>query len=114
MARKRSSTSCWRPNAFTTAWPVKVSSICALRSPVLRHWDMNFGRARAAMARMANTDTGTVVSATTASSGEIVNIMMATPRIVRTDVSIWLIVCWRLWATLSMSLVTRLSRSPLD
>ena len=33
MVRKRSSTSCWRPNAFTTAWPVKVSSICALRSP---------------------------------------------------------------------------------
>ena len=60
----------------------------------------------------AKTDTGTVVSATTASSGEIVNIMIATPISSRTEVSIWLSVCCRLWAMLSMSLVTRLSRSP--
>ncbi len=72
------------------------------------------GRARAAILRMANTDTGTVVRATTASSGEMVNIMMATPMSSRIDVSIWLRVCCRLWAMLSMSLVTRLSRSPRD
>ena len=47
-----------------------------------------------------------------ANSGEIEIIMMTTPMIVRLDVSIWLSVCWRLCATLSMSLVTRLSRSP--
>ena len=57
-------------------------------------------------------DSGTVVSATSASSGEIVNIITATPTSSSTDVSIWLSVCWRLWATLSRSLVTRLSRSP--
>jgi hypothetical protein len=53
-----------------------------------------------------------VVSATTASSGEMTNIMVATPTSSSTDVSIWLSVCWRLCATLSMSFVTRLSRSP--
>ena len=39
------STSRWRPNAFTIAWPVKVSSICALSAPVFLHWAMNRGRA---------------------------------------------------------------------
>ena len=96
------------------AWPVKVSSTCELSSPVLRHWEMNLGRARAAILRMEKTDTGTVVRATTASSGEMLNIMMATPTSRRIDVSIWLSVCCRLWAMLSMSLVTRLSRSPRD
>ena len=75
---------------------------------------MNRGRARLAIARMPNTETGTVVSATSASSGEIVNIMIATPMSSSTDVSIWLSVCCRLCATLSMSFVTRLSRSPRD
>ena len=73
---------------------------------------MNWGRARAAMACIDQIDTGTVTMATTASSGEIVNIITATPMSSSTDVSIWLSVCWRLWATLSRSLVTRLSRSP--
>ena len=112
MSRNRCSTSRWRPNALTTACPVNVSSICALSLPVLRHCEMNFGRARFATARMPNTETGTVVSATSASSGEIVNIMIATPMSSSTDVSIWLSVCCRLCATLSMSFVTRLSRSP--
>ena len=66
------------------------------------------------MMRINQTETGTVVSATTASSGEIVNITMATPMSSSTDVSIWLIVCCRLCAMLSMSLVTRLRRSPRD
>ena len=61
---------------------------------------------------ISHTDTGTVVSAISASSGEIVNIMMVTPISVRIDVRIWLTVCWRLCDRLSMSLVTRLSRSP--
>src|SRR5918993_3589103 len=110
--RKRSSTSDWRPNALTTACPVKVSSIWALSAPVLRHCDRYLGRARAAMSRITRTDSGTVTSATTASSGEMVNITAATPTSSSTEVSIWLSVCWRLWATLSRSLVTRLSRSP--
>ena len=57
-------------------------------------------------------DSGTVTSATSDSSGEIVIIMISTPTSVSVDVSSWLSVCWRLWATLSMSLVTRLSMSP--
>ena len=111
-SRNRASTSRWRPKDLTMAWPVKVSSTMALSAPVLRHWAMKRGRARAAIVRMAKTDTGTVVRATTASSGEMVNIMTATPMSSRIDVSIWLRVCCRLWAMLSMSLVTRLSRSP--
>ena len=81
---------------------------------MLFHCEMNFGRERLAIARMPHTDTGTVVSATTASSGEIVNIITAVPMSSSTEVSIWLSVCCRLCATLSMSLVTRLRRSPRD
>ena len=40
------------------------------------------------------------------------NIITSTPMTVSTEVSSWLSVCCRLWATLSMSLVTRLSSSP--
>ena len=67
---------------------------------------------RLAMSLMVSSETGIVISAISASSGEMVNIMIITPTIVSTEVSIWLSVCCRLWATLSMSLVTRLSRSP--
>jgi len=66
------------------------------------------------MTFIAHTAIGTVVSATAASNGEMVIIMIATPINSRIEVSIWLSVCCRLWAMLSMSLVTRLSRSPLD
>ena len=91
---------------------MNVSSICAFKMPVLRHCDMKRGRALRAMTRIPHTEIGTVVRATTASSGEIVNIMIPTPISNSTDVSIWLSVCCKLCATLSMSLVTRLSRSP--
>ena len=47
-----------------------------------------------------------------ASSGEMRNIITRTPTIVSDAVSNMLSDCCRLWATLSMSLVTRLSRSP--
>ena len=59
-----------------------------------------------------NREAGTIRKVTPASSGEIVNIMMSTPTSWNTDVIVWLSVCWRLWAMLSMSFVTRLSRSP--
>ena len=57
-------------------------------------------------------DSGTVTSATRASSGEIQTIIASTATTVISDVSSWLIVCWRVWLTLSMSLVTRDSSSP--
>ena len=47
-----------------------------------------------------------------ASTGEIQNIMPITPMTVSTDVTIWLMLCCRLWAMLSVSLVARLSTSP--
>ena len=75
-SRKRSSTSCWRPNAFTMAWPVKVSSICALSSPVLRPLGDEPGPGPLGDdLHRPQTTAGTVVSATSASSGEIVNII---------------------------------------
>ena len=56
--------------------------------------------------------TGTVTSATSASVGEIENIIASTPTTVSSETSSWLIVCCRVWLTLSMSLVTRESSSP--
>ena len=47
-----------------------------------------------------------------ASSGEIHTIIETIATTVSSEVSSWLRVCCRLWATLSMSLVTRLSSSP--
>ena len=80
--------------------------------PVWRHWSTNRVFDRFVIARMVKIEIGIVTSTTIASSGEIVIIMIATPTIVSVDVSSWLSVCWRLWARLSMSFVTRLSMSP--
>ena len=73
---------------------------------------MNCGWARLPILAATSTDTGTVTSAITASSGEIQNIMASTPMIVSSEVTIWLSVCCRVCAMLSMSLVARLSTSP--
>ena len=77
-----------------------------------RHWAMNRGRARLPITFISHTDVGTVVRAIVAISGEIVYIITTTPITVSSDVRIWLVVCCRLCDRLSMSLVTRLSRSP--
>ena len=106
------SASARRPNTFTSSWPVNTSSTWALRSPVLSHWAMKWSFERRVMNEMKNNDTGIVTIATSASSTSIDSIMMMTPTIVNSDTSIWLSVCWRLCARLSMSFVTRLRRSP--
>ena len=77
-----------------------------------RHCAMNFFFERAVISFIVISDTGTVKIVISASNGEIEIIMMTTPMIVSVDVSIMLSVCCRLCATLSMSLVTRLRRSP--
>ena len=112
LLRNVASTSRWRPNTLTNEWPVNASSICALSAPVCRHWATNRPCERLVIALIVKIDSGTVITAMHASSGEMMNIITVTPTIVRTDVSIWLSDCCRLWAMLSMSLVTRLSRSP--
>ena len=106
------STSACRPNTLTRSWPVKVSSMWALRRPVRRHCWMNIPCERFMIRAVTTIVIGTVTSATSASVGEIQNIIDITPMTVSSEVSIWLIVCWSDWLTLSMSLVTRLSSSP--
>ena len=76
------------------------------------HCCMNRGFERAVTKRTRPSASGMLTSATRASSGEMVNIITTTPTIVSEEVSIWPSVCCMLWATLSMSLVTLLSRSP--
>ena len=73
---------------------------------------MNFFFDLPAIVRMRKIEAGIVTKATSASSGEITIIMISTPISDRSDVSSWLSVCCRLWEMLSMSLVTRLNRSP--
>ncbi len=110
--RNRASTSGAWPKAFTMACPVMASSTRALSEPVWVHWATNrFFDCRATSFTMSN-DAGIVISATSDRIGEMRNIIVTTPMRVRVDVSIWLSVCWRLWAMLSMSFVTRLRRSP--
>ncbi len=79
----------------------------------LRTWLANKGLADNTIF-IFTTDNGTVTKASVASSGEMRNIITVTPISVRSEVRIWLTVCCRLCARLSMSLVTRLSRSPRD
>ena len=91
---------------------MNTSSACPLRSPVERHWVKNLGRACPAIFLVKNIEAGTVTNAISVSNGEIVIIMIVTPTTVSRAVRIWLTLCCRLWARLSMSLVTLLSRSP--
>ena len=64
------------------------------------------------MNTVASTDAGTTSSEITARSGLIRSIIPSTPTIVNTEVRSWVRLCWRVWAMLSMSFVTRLSVSP--
>ena len=64
------------------------------------------------MTRVTPIDIGTVMSEMAASSGLIHSIIPSTPTIVSAEVSSWLSPCCSVVVTLSMSLVTRLSRSP--
>ena len=64
------------------------------------------------MRTVTTSDAGTASSEMTARIGLIVSIMISTPTIVSSDVMSWVRLCWSDWPMLSMSLVTRLSRSP--
>ena len=86
--------------------------MCALSAPVRRHWATNMPCERFMIARVTSSESGTETSAISASSGEIQNIIASTATTVSSEVISWLIVCCRVWLTLSMSLVTRLSSSP--
>ena len=79
---------------------------------MLVHWATNSRRERRAIARVANSDNGTVSTVITTSSGEMDSIIASTATTVRTAVSSWLIVIESDDWMLSMSLVTRLSNSP--
>ncbi len=93
-------------------WPVVISSTCPFNRPVHFHWAMKCGWERRAMVRVTTSDNGTTSSEISASSGEIQNIMASTPTTVSSDVTSCIITCWIVVEMLSMSLVTRLSRSP--
>ncbi len=111
---KTCAASCWRPNAFTRAWPVNISSMCPLSRAVVPHCLTNWGLARLVTNRVTSTDSGIVTRAMSASSQEIQNITTSTPMTVRSETTSWLMVCWRFCDRLSMSLVTVDSTSPLD
>ncbi len=91
---------------------MNISSIWPLSLPVVAHCLTNCGCDRLPMIVVMTIDTGTVISAMSASTGEIQNMKTSTPRMVSTDVTSWLIVCCRVMAMLSVSLVARLSTSP--
>ena len=81
-------------------------------SPVDFHCATNSFCARLPITVVSPIATGMVINATIARTGEMTNIMTVTPTTVSNEVSSWLSVCCSDWATLSMSLVTRLSSSP--
>ena len=63
---------------MTSAWPEKVSSMCALSRPVRRHWSMNWLCERFMIRPVTTIEIGTETSAISASSGEIQNIIAST------------------------------------
>ena len=91
---------------------MKASSTWPFSAPVCVHCATKSFCERLAICWVTSTDSGIVTSAMRDSSGEMRNIISTTPTTVSSEVSSWLIVCCRLWAMLSMSLVTRLSSSP--
>ena len=91
---------------------MKFSSMSAFSSPVCFHCATNSFCERLATRPVITTVNGIVTRAITVSSGETRNIITITPTTVSSEFSIWLRVCCSDWATLSMSLVTRLSSSP--
>ena len=101
-----------RPKTFTSECPVYISSMCALSLPVEAHCFTNCGCARLPSRLATSSDSGTVTSATRASSGEIQNIITSTPTMVSRELMIWPMVCWSVCPMLSMSLVARLRTSP--
>ena len=64
------------------------------------------------MSFIVDTASGIVTSATSARTQDTTNIITNVPTSVSVDVSICDSACCRPWARLSMSLVTRLRRSP--
>ena len=101
-----------RPYTLTMSCPENISSTCPLSLPVHRHCSPKYGCERRAMSRVTTSDSGTVTSEISASSGLMTIIMTSTPTTVANDVMLCVRVCWSVVLTLSMSLVTRLSRSP--
>ncbi len=65
---KSSMLSFWRPKILTMVWPVKVSSTCPVREPVLCHCRVNCFCERLAMTMVTATEIGTVIRAMRASS----------------------------------------------
>ena len=103
---------CEWPNTFTRSWPVYICSTWPLSDPVHSHCDANCFWDRLAISIVTTNDRGTVSREITASSGDIQNMMIRIPITVSVEVISWVSTCWRVLETLSMSLVTRESRSP--
>ncbi len=78
--------SAW-PKAFTSECPVYISSMWPFSLPVVDHCRTNCGWARLPIRLTATTETGTVTSAISASSGEIQSIMPSTPAMVSREVT---------------------------
>lgn len=86
--------------------------MCAFSLPVVFHCCTNCGCDRLPTRVAIRNDSGTVTSATSASSGEIQNIITSTPMMVSSELMSWPIVCWSVCPMLSMSFVARLRTSP--
>ena len=86
--------------------------MCAFSSPVDFQFCANSFWERLPMTVVTTPATGTESSATSASVGEIQNIMASTPITMSSEFSSCERVCCSVCDTLSMSLVTRLSTSP--
>ena len=111
-SRKRCSTSRWRPNTLTSAWPEYASSTCPLRAPVCAHCATKSFCERLAITDVITSVSGMVTSAMRARIGEIRNIITSTPTTVSRLFTSCDRVCCMLWPMLSTSFVTRLSSSP--
>ena len=97
---------------MTSAWPANASSIWPLSAPTWRHCATKPCCARRPIRAVTTTDSGTVTSAISAKSGEIHTSIASTPIAVSAATRSCDSTCCNAIATLSMSLVTRLSTSP--
>jgi len=101
-------------NALTTVCPVNISSIWPLISPVLSHCSRKYLRERLVIRRTSSSEGGKIAMVMNVISQLMRIIMINTPMTITTEEIIWMTFSRRVLLMLSMSLTTRLSKSPRE
>ena len=114
VALKRSTVASSCPNALTTAWPENVSSTWPLMAPSVSCCAWKYFWERFTTTMTSTAETGRMNTVMSVMSGLMDSIMISTPTMVVVDVMSCVTPWFRLWPSVSTSLVMRESVSPVE